>query len=218
MLIWPRKCCICYEAGSSGQVTSPLATVLLVPFWNREGVKKYWGLREWLFIVVDIYCCCKTENDLMAFSCVVVQHAAHEVTHCEFGSTCVWRTLWSEAEGCPWLATSHGFGWQLPLMCSIPSQCGREVPVWSSKRTVGLRKICSSQACLNRWALAGLGEGRGALPLPCQQCLWGVMAPMSYILLFCRQQFWSDVNIDLDIKDQILWPWDLYQLFPSQPH
>lgn len=143
---------------------------------------------------------------------------AHEVTHCEFGSTCVWRTLWSEAEGCRWLATSHGFGWQLPLMCSIPSQCGREVPVWSSKRTVGLRKICSSQACLNRRALAGLGEGRGALPLPCQQRLWGVMAPMSYILLFCRQQFWSDVNIDLDIKDQILWPWDLYQLFPSQPH
>lgn len=59
-------------------------------------------------------------------------------------------------------------------------------------------------ASLNKRALAGLGEGKGALPPPHQPSLPGVVLPTRYALLLCREQFWSDVNVDLDIKAQIL--------------
>lgn len=122
---------------------------------RREGI-------PWLERVViyccDIYCCCETENDLSAFSCLVTQRATHQVARCwslaapAYGGGCG-----AKLQDVCLLAPSHDFGWHLPLMCSILGwEGGAGVEL---KASVGVRKICTGWACPNRRAWAGLSEG-----------------------------------------------------------
>lgn len=90
----------------------------------------FW-LERVIIYCCDIYCCCKTENDLSLFLAhCATSHASGRVLP-KPGSACAWRRLQSEAPGCCWLAPSHGFGWHLPQGVQHPRM--REVLVWSSK-------------------------------------------------------------------------------------
>ena len=175
----------------------------------------------WLERVViyccDSYSCCKTENGLSAFSCLVVQRAMHQVA-------CCWSLAVPVYGGGCRAKLQDVVGWHLPmdladvsLWCAA-SRGGREVPVGSWKRQWECTRYAPAERARTGKPWQGWVRGKGALPLPCQRSLWGVVVPICYILLLCQRQFWSDINIDLDIRDQILWPWHLYQLFQTEPH
>lgn len=78
----------------------------------------------------------------------------------------------------------------------------------ASGRAQDLHQLSKSQpACVGR---AGWGERDTASSSPAGPAT--SRAPhLFYSLLLRLQQFWSVVNVDLDIKYQSLWPWDLYQ-------
>lgn len=203
-----------------GNISPGHSGPILNVFWSPEDLKEFSGyLLLWYLLLLQ-----DRERSLSLFLAGRATCHAPGPALAKPGSARARRRLRSKAAGCCWLAPAHGFGWHLPLMCSIP---GWEGGVGLELKTpVGVRKISNSWACPNRWDRAELGEGeRGnaspassssASPLPTEPAR--SLCSVSYILLRCQQQFWSDINTDLDIKDQILWPWDLYQPFQIEPH
>lgn len=126
-----QKCCTHYLTGSSGQVTPPLATVLLIAFWSWEHVKEHFDLRDWLFTAVIFIATARQR--MISASSWLVQQATHQVACCQSLAVPVHGVPVPVEWSSRMLVGTFPWIWQMS-----PSRCAaswnwREVLVWSSK-------------------------------------------------------------------------------------